>query len=82
MTTPQLYSKRDAAVRAAMAHFGRLAAEGSHFEIKRQQQPNGKYRHYYQPLEGKPGGADKPDRGRARRRQATRAAIGPSRDWA
>ena len=39
--TTQLYSRKKNAQRAAMAHFGRLAAEGSHFQIKRQKQPNG-----------------------------------------
>ena len=48
--TPQLYSRRNAAVRAAVAAMGRLAAEGSHFEIKRQQQPNGMYRYYSVPV--------------------------------
>ncbi len=61
MTAKQLYGRRDAAVRAAMAHFGRLAAEGSHFEIKRQQQPNGMYRYYYVPV-----AATKPDIARTR----------------
>jgi hypothetical protein len=40
---------------------GRLAAEGSHFEIKRQQQPNGMYRYYYVPV-----AATKPDIARTR----------------
>ena len=48
-------------MRAAVAAMGRLAAEGSHFEIKRQQQPNGMYRYYYVPV-----AATKPDIARTR----------------
>ncbi len=65
MATEQLYSRRDAAVRAAVAAMGRFAAEGSHFDIKRQKQQNGTWRYTYKPVEGQPGGTTGPTKAKA-----------------
>ena len=58
MTTGQLYSSKKYAVRAAIVHFGRLAAEGSHFTVQRKKQPNGMFRFYYTAVTGAPGAAE------------------------
>ena len=55
MTSLQLYSSKKNAQRAAIVHFGRLAAEGSHFTVQRKKQPNGMFRFYYTAVTGAPG---------------------------
>ena len=92
MVQGQLYTTRKFAVRGAMAHFGRLAAEGSHFTIKRKRQPNGMFRYFYEEVKGAPpveqpiaatyhppNRPDKPRQARGKAKGTTKPAKAPKR---